>query len=307
MMHFVSLRYAQRNQHHKRSTPKLTRGTDKTAINADGSEEAKLWFYGASYGTLLGQTLAVLFPERIGRMILDGNVDGVQHYSGVPSDEVDAGDAVFHDFFTSCYEAGPRLCAYHGGATSVDDIENRYLDMLQNLRQMPALSNDNGKTNVITDLDVSMSMIKAMYSPLRAWPALALFLEDLESGSFVSAYHESMKIRSYYELTKGSQFSEANRFIRCLDADKNFAIESYDDYLDAIEVFRKESYFEGPLVSLVTLRDCIGMDITPPPSQQFPGRCFSRQDLTASTDGNSRLQQIRDKRQFSNFVRESGS
>jgi pimeloyl-ACP methyl ester carboxylesterase len=34
----------------------------------------KLDYYGASYGTYLGQTYATVFPERVGRMVLDGNV-----------------------------------------------------------------------------------------------------------------------------------------------------------------------------------------------------------------------------------------
>jgi pimeloyl-ACP methyl ester carboxylesterase len=36
---------------------------------------AKLDYYGASYGTYLGQTFATVFPERVGRMVLDGNVN----------------------------------------------------------------------------------------------------------------------------------------------------------------------------------------------------------------------------------------
>jgi pimeloyl-ACP methyl ester carboxylesterase len=36
--------------------------------------DQKLDYYGASYGTYLGQTYATVFPKRVGRMILDGNV-----------------------------------------------------------------------------------------------------------------------------------------------------------------------------------------------------------------------------------------
>jgi pimeloyl-ACP methyl ester carboxylesterase len=37
--------------------------------------EERLAFFGASYGTFLGATYADLFPERVGRMVLDGAVD----------------------------------------------------------------------------------------------------------------------------------------------------------------------------------------------------------------------------------------
>ena len=38
-------------------------------------DEERLAFFGASYGTFLGATYADLFPERVGRMVLDGAVD----------------------------------------------------------------------------------------------------------------------------------------------------------------------------------------------------------------------------------------
>ncbi|MCW2899163.1 MAG: peptidase [Streptosporangiaceae bacterium] len=43
-----------------------------TIRGALGNE--KLDYYGASYGTYLGQTYATVFPKRVGRMVLDGNV-----------------------------------------------------------------------------------------------------------------------------------------------------------------------------------------------------------------------------------------
>ncbi|MFT4009683.1 MAG: alpha/beta hydrolase [Nocardioidaceae bacterium] len=40
--------------------------------------ETKLTYFGASYGTFLGGTYADLFPERVGRMVLDGAIDPSQ-------------------------------------------------------------------------------------------------------------------------------------------------------------------------------------------------------------------------------------
>src|SRR5690606_11298833 len=36
---------------------------------------ARLAYYGASYGTKIGATYAELFPDRVGRLVLDGAVD----------------------------------------------------------------------------------------------------------------------------------------------------------------------------------------------------------------------------------------
>lgn len=44
--------------------------------------EERLWYWGLSYGTLLGATFAAMHPERVGRMVLDGVVDGELYYAG---------------------------------------------------------------------------------------------------------------------------------------------------------------------------------------------------------------------------------
>ena len=37
--------------------------------------ESQMLYFGASYGTKLGATYADLFPDKVGRMVLDGAVD----------------------------------------------------------------------------------------------------------------------------------------------------------------------------------------------------------------------------------------
>lgn len=41
-----------------------------------------LRFWGISYGTVLGSTLAALFPDRVDRMILDGVINPTEYYQG---------------------------------------------------------------------------------------------------------------------------------------------------------------------------------------------------------------------------------
>lgn len=58
--------------------------SDEMNSNRDQSPQAqstkgKLVFWGFSYGTLLGATFAAMFPESVGRVMLDGVVDA-DHY-----------------------------------------------------------------------------------------------------------------------------------------------------------------------------------------------------------------------------------
>jgi pimeloyl-ACP methyl ester carboxylesterase len=42
----------------------------------------KIQYWGFSYGTLLGETFAAMYPDLVGRMVLDGVVDADRHYAG---------------------------------------------------------------------------------------------------------------------------------------------------------------------------------------------------------------------------------
>jgi pimeloyl-ACP methyl ester carboxylesterase len=49
---------------------------------SDESHAAKLQYWGFSYGTLLGETFAAMYPHLVGRLVLDGVVDSDRHYPG---------------------------------------------------------------------------------------------------------------------------------------------------------------------------------------------------------------------------------
>jgi pimeloyl-ACP methyl ester carboxylesterase len=52
------------------------------AVDALGGD-GLLRYWGISYGTVLGATLAAMFPDRIGRMMLDGVANVHEYYSGL--------------------------------------------------------------------------------------------------------------------------------------------------------------------------------------------------------------------------------
>lgn len=73
--------YADLARRCERRDPELLRhiSTADTARDLDllrrAAGEDRLRYWGISYGTLLGATYANLFPDRVGRLVLDGNVD----------------------------------------------------------------------------------------------------------------------------------------------------------------------------------------------------------------------------------------
>jgi pimeloyl-ACP methyl ester carboxylesterase len=90
---------------------------------------------GASYGTTLGATFATLFPDRVGRMILDGVNSGEDYFSGKDDSWLLNAEDVFKQFFRRCHAAESRGCAFWG--VSPSSIQNRFETLLQTLCKNP--------------------------------------------------------------------------------------------------------------------------------------------------------------------------
>lgn len=111
MMHFVELQAAAKGQNPK---------------------NAKINFYGVSYGTVVGQTLAALYPDRLNRVLLDANVFGVGWYQGWYPTSLDDLAHSFWMFAKLCFEAGPELCELAKGMKSIDEVKARIDGQLTN-------------------------------------------------------------------------------------------------------------------------------------------------------------------------------
>src|SRR4051812_28514006 len=85
----------------------------------DVKDPSLLNFWGFSYGTSIGQTFASMFPQRVGRMALDGIVDAGDSSKGTYLTWLQSTDETFSTFFMYCHLAGSK-CSYFTG-TSVHD------------------------------------------------------------------------------------------------------------------------------------------------------------------------------------------
>jgi pimeloyl-ACP methyl ester carboxylesterase len=101
------------------STKNVARDLDLLR-EAVGDEQ--LTYAGYSYGSMLGQTYANMFPERVRALIIDGVLDPVEWTTGSPGkkhlpfstrlgSDIGAQDTL-DEFFRLCDEAGPGLCAF---------------------------------------------------------------------------------------------------------------------------------------------------------------------------------------------------
>lgn len=80
--------------------------TEDTARDLDVARavvgDPVLNFLGKSYGTMIGITYAQLFPEHVGRMVLDGVLPPDLDLAAVTKGQADAFEVVLRDFVTDC-------------------------------------------------------------------------------------------------------------------------------------------------------------------------------------------------------------
>jgi pimeloyl-ACP methyl ester carboxylesterase len=149
--------------------------------------ERRLDYAGYSYGTYLGATYARLFPDRVGRFVLDGTVDPVA-WSGTGSGDAAptvplgirvrqgiGGHETFGEFARLCREGGPQRCSLAAlGDPAV--VVPATFDRLA--RKPVEISLPDGSTVAITQQIAVLTTYFDLYSP-STWPELADFLASL--------------------------------------------------------------------------------------------------------------------------------
>lgn len=155
--------------------------------------EDRLRYWGFSYGTILGGTFAAMYPDRVERLVSDGNVDYEEWYNGAHVNSVRDADAVMEAFYELCHAAGPEKCAFYG--PSPGDIRTRHLAILERLRVQPVIYMPNkgaGAGPVLPEL-VTYSKIRkltatSLYRPNYYFAHLARILAALETGDGAAYY-----------------------------------------------------------------------------------------------------------------------
>ena len=146
--------------------------------------EEKLQYWGFSYGTILGATLAASYPERIGRAVLDGVADAEDFFDGGWKKNLLDTDKGLDWFSRDCFDAGPDKCALYveGGP---DAVKARFRKILTDLKAnpLPVVNTTTGVPEVVTWSDIKRPIMNAQYWGLKLAGGLAQQLRDIEEGN----------------------------------------------------------------------------------------------------------------------------
>jgi len=216
----------------------------------------QLYYYGGSYGSFLGATYAALFPENVGRMVLDGPPDPLLHELQNRLRQAGGFQLAFDDYAADCVETGCPL------GDSVDEVEQTVADLFEAALADPLPTDDPERP--LTRALAVQGMAAPLYDE-EAWSLLTESLDAAVNGGDWSAILRLADINSQRsEDGYPNNISQAQTAINCLDEQLLPEADSEpteDDFIAASSLFG--SYIYG-----IYAFDCDAWPIEP--SVTFP-------------------------------------
>ncbi|HEY6528169.1 MAG TPA: alpha/beta hydrolase [Cellvibrionaceae bacterium] len=144
-------------------------------------------YVGYSYGSYLGATYANLFPERVGRFILDGVLDPIEWSTGrgfsgwlIPVTKRLGGDkaslATLNEFLRLCDLAGADNCHFAGNAAQ------RFDALANTIKTHPITLFAEDGTAFNVDTPLFITTVKGLLYNVLNWQGLADLLAFTEAG-----------------------------------------------------------------------------------------------------------------------------
>lgn len=196
--------------------------------------DEKLSYVGASYGTFLGATYAGLYPDRVGRLVLDGAMDPSLPARRMNRDQTAGFETAFKSFAKECVSRSD--CPL--GTEDETDAGKRLKSFFDELDRAPLPARDSGGRRLGEAL-ATTGVIAAMYDE-GAWPqlrtALSAAMKEKDGAPLLSLSD------SYYERDADGTYANlmfANAAVNCLDLPPAFKTAA--DVKKSIPDFEKAS------------------------------------------------------------------
>ncbi|GJE98455.1 alpha/beta hydrolase [Phanerochaete sordida] len=169
--------------------------TDMLQIaRAFGQDNVNYW--GISYGSVLGATFAAMFPQNVGRFIIDGVSDSHEwYYSAQDTSSLLETDAALTSVYDACVAAGPSKCALWANTTGA--IRTRVDSDLTTLHQAPVpiynSTDPRAITFAVADYPLAFwQLFLTTYYPYNTGAGAAAAFAALERGDGAPIYAGSI-------------------------------------------------------------------------------------------------------------------
>ncbi|KAI8940241.1 hypothetical protein NX059_003943 [Plenodomus lindquistii] len=144
--------------------------------------EAKLQYWGFSYGTFLGTTFASMFPDRVGRVVLDGVVSVNDYMNSLGNGSLTDGEKAMDSFYTFCHNAGPSGCALATPGGNATTVKDRAQKIIKSLYHAPLPISTPHGPEVLTYSDIKLLIFSSTYTPFATFQYIGAILAAVEAG-----------------------------------------------------------------------------------------------------------------------------
>ncbi|KAB5578829.1 Alpha/Beta hydrolase protein [Coniochaeta sp. 2T2.1] len=207
----------------------------------DAVGQKDMFYWGFSYGTLLGQTYATMFPDRAKRMIIDGVTNQFMWYeSHIDWEAMADTERVLHGFYGECLKAGPGNCTLASLADSKEKLSELVDLKLEEMKDQPiAVYVNDTVYGLLTFEKLWLNgVFPALYFP-ESWYGLANNLAQLLEGNATNAY------LAYGQRKAWQLEGDANRFVMMNDglSGSEYWAQDRDSLVEALMPLMKQSSF----------------------------------------------------------------
>ncbi|KAF5026424.1 hypothetical protein F66182_1489 [Fusarium sp. NRRL 66182] len=205
----------------------------------------KLNYWGTSYGTVLGQVFAAMFPNRIGRMLLDGNLLADDYLINTWISSTRDTERSLAHLFDNCVEAGPELCSladYAGKNTTGKVLLQAFDALLEELLAIPPPKNGSSEGHAIA-AGLKAVILSEIYNP-AGYPRTIARVEAALKGNLTAALiPPEPKIDSPWNPAGD------NRTMGVACSDSSFRVEDPDDLFSIYQAHLAQSSFADSILT----------------------------------------------------------
>jgi pimeloyl-ACP methyl ester carboxylesterase len=205
--------------------------------------DQKLNFLGKSYGTYLGTLYAGLFPENVGRFVLDGAVDPNARNREAMLGQATGFESALNAFISDCLKISS--CALTG---NLESAQMQVIDLLAKTAITP-LKSKSGRE--VTEGLVLLGIASALYDSESGWPVLRDAFKEATLGSGASFLTLADQYAGREE--NGSYLSNENDALQVIDCLDQNEIETISAFKKGFAEFSEKAPIFGPYLAYAGL------------------------------------------------------
>jgi len=191
----------------------------------------KLDYLGYSYGTYLGAMYAELFPDKVGRMVLDGAVDPSVGDLEMLATQMSGFDSALRSYLESCFGADQGDCPFSG---SVDRAMSQVRSVLEGIDARHLTAEDG---RVLDSATLGTAIASTLYSEW-SWPLLTDAFAGLELGDPAAAFEAA---DAYYGRYAGYYDGNGNDIYIAVICDEGNLATDGVDLLEGLDELDREA------------------------------------------------------------------